>query len=86
MLEEQRLLDDSAGSLESGQQVVELIISWRWRPHASGMPAPQGSADELFPAYHRKYALSMRQGLVIEVAFDERHTADGRRPFEFRAS
>ena len=57
MLEEQRLLDDSAGSLESlSQQVVEhhqLALETARQLHAPR----RASADER-PTYHRKYALT----------------------------
>jgi DNA repair ATPase RecN len=56
MLEEQRLLDDSAGSLESlSQQVVEhhqLALETARQLHA---PGQRRRAD---PAYHREYALT----------------------------
>jgi DNA repair protein RecN (Recombination protein N) len=38
LLEEQRMLDDSAGSLESLSQRLSSIISWRWRRRNSCMP------------------------------------------------
>ncbi len=57
MLEEQRLLDDSAGSLESlSQQVVEhhqLALETARQLHA--LRRQRRRAD---PAYHRKYALT----------------------------
>ncbi len=88
MLEEQRLLDDSAGSLESlSQQVVEhhqLALETARQLHA--LRRQRRRAD---PAYHRKYALTFDAARVfaIEVAFDERHlTADGADHIEFRVT
>ncbi|MBD3708920.1 hypothetical protein IE996_00420 [Klebsiella pneumoniae] len=58
MLEEQRLLDDSAGSLESlSQQVVEhhqLALETARQLHA----LRRGQRRRADPAYHRKYALT----------------------------
>lgn len=58
MLEEQRLLDDSAGSLESlSQQVVEhhqLALETARQLHA----LRQSQRRRADPAYHRKYALT----------------------------
>jgi DNA repair protein RecN (Recombination protein N) len=69
MLEEQRLLDDSAGSLESLSQRWSNIISWRWRPRAAARPA-SASADELTQLITESmHSLSMPHGVfAIEVA------------------
>ncbi len=90
MLEEQRLLDDSAGSLESlSQQVVEHHQLALETARAAACPAP-GQRRRADPAYHRKYALTFdaaRAVFAIEVAFDERHlTADGADHIEFRVT
>lgn len=89
MLEEQRLLDDSAGSLESlSQQVVEhhqLALETARQLHA----LRQASADELTQLITESmHSLSMPHGVfAIEVAFDERHlTADGADHIEFRVT
>jgi DNA repair protein RecN (Recombination protein N) len=88
MLEEQRLLDDSAGSLESlSQQVVEhhqLALETARQLHA----LRQASADELTQLITESmHSLSMPHGVfAIEVA-DERHlTADGADHIEFRVT
>ena len=88
MLEEQRLLDDSAGLESLSQQVVEhhqLALETARQLHA----LRQASADELTQLITESmHSLSMPHGVfAIEVAFDERHlTADGADHIEFRVT
>jgi DNA repair protein RecN (Recombination protein N) len=74
LLEEQRMLDDSAGSLESLAKVVEhhqLALDTAKQLHA----LRQNSADELTQLITESmHSLSMPHGVfAIDVAFDERH-------------
>ena len=87
LLEEQRLLDDSAGSLESLSQTViehhQLALETAQQLHA----LRQNSAQELAQLITESMrSLSMPHGVfAIEVAFDERHlTAEGADRIEFR--
>ena len=89
LLEEQRMLDDSAGSLESlSQRVVEhhqLALDTAKQLHA----LRQNSADELTQLITESmHSLSMPHGVFsIDVAFDERHlTAEGADHIEFRVT
>ncbi|WP_404680885.1 DNA repair protein RecN [Raoultella terrigena] len=89
LLEEQRLLDDSAGSLESlSQTVVEhhhLALETARQLHA----ARQRSADELTRLITESmHSLAMPHGVfAIDIAFDERHlTAEGADRIEFRVT
>ncbi|MCF6692379.1 DNA repair protein RecN [Raoultella terrigena] len=89
LLEEQRLLDDSAGSLESLSQTVvehhQLALETARQLHA----ARQRSADELTRLITESmHSLSMPHGVfAIDIAFDERHlTAEGADRIEFRVT
>ena len=89
LLEEQRLLDDSAGSLESLSQMVvehhQLALETAKQLHA----LRQNSADELTQLITESmHSLSMPHGIFsIDVAFDERHlTAEGADHIEFRVT
>ncbi|AXC29082.1 DNA repair protein RecN [Raoultella sp. X13] len=89
LLEEQRLLDDSAGSLESLSQTViehhQLALETAQQLHA----LRQNSAQELAQLITESMrSLSMPHGVfAIEVAFDERHlTAEGADRIEFRVT
>jgi DNA repair protein RecN (Recombination protein N) len=89
LLEEQRLLDDSAGSLESLSQTViehhQLALETAQQLHA----LRQSSAEELAQLITESMrSLSMPHGVfAIEVAFDERHlTAEGADRIEFRVT
>ncbi len=89
LLEEQRLLDDSAGSLESLSQTVvehhQLALESARQLHA----LRQSSAEELAQLITESMrSLSMPHGVfAIEVAFDERHlTAQGADRIEFRVT
>ncbi|MEX0530125.1 DNA repair protein RecN [Raoultella terrigena] len=89
LLEEQRLLDDSAGSLESLSQTVvehhQLALETAHQLHA----ARQRSADELTRLITESmHSLSMPHGVfAIDIAFDERHlTAEGADRIEFRVT
>ena len=89
LLEEQRMLDDSAGSLESlSQRVVEhhqLALDTAKQLHA----LRQNSANELTQLITESmHSLSMPHGVfAIDVAFDERHlTAEGADHIEFRVT
>lgn len=89
LLEEQRLLDDSAGSLESLSQTVvehhQLALETARQLHA----ARQRSADELTRLITKSmHSLSMPHGVfAIDIAFDERHlTAEGADRIEFRVT
>ena len=89
LLEEQRLLDDSAGSLESLSQMVvehhQLALETAKQLHA----LRQNSADELTQLITESmHSLSMPHGVFsIDVAFDERHlTAEGADHIEFRVT
>lgn len=89
LLEEQRLLDDSAGSLESLSQTVvehhQLALETAQQLHA----LRQSSAAELAQLITESMrSLSMPHGVfAIEVAFDERHlTAEGADRIEFRVT
>ena len=89
LLEEQRLLDDSAGSLESLSQMVvehhQLALETAKQLHA----LRQNSADELTRLITESmHSLSMPHGVFsIDVAFDERHlTAEGADHIEFRVT
>ena len=89
LLEEQRLLDDSAGSLESLSQTVvehhQLALETARQLHA----ARQRSADELTRLITESmHSLSMPHGIfAIDIAFDERHlTAEGADRIEFRVT
>ncbi|MCS4274695.1 MULTISPECIES: DNA repair protein RecN [Raoultella] len=89
LLEEQRLLDDSAGSLESLSQTVvehrQLALETARQLHA----ARQRSADELTRLITESmHSLSMPHGVfAINIAFDERHlTAEGADRIEFRVT
>ena len=89
LLEEQRLLNDSAGSLESLSQTVvehhQLALETARQLHA----ARQRSADELTRLITESmHSLSMPHGVfAIDIAFDERHlTAEGADRIEFRVT
>ena len=89
LLEEQRMLDDSAGSLESLSQLVvehhQLALDTAKQLHA----LRQNSADELTQLITESmHSLSMPHGVfAIDVAFDERHlTAEGADHIEFRVT
>ncbi|SUQ56665.1 Recombination protein N [Raoultella terrigena] len=89
LLEEQRLLDDSAGSLESLSQTAvehhQLALETARQLHA----ARQRSADELTRLITESmHSLSMPHGVfAIDIAFDERHlTAEGADRIEFRVT
>ncbi|MEN0616476.1 DNA repair protein RecN [Klebsiella indica] len=89
LLEEQRLLDDNAGSLESlSQRVAEhhhLALDTAKQLHN----LRQRSADELARLITESmHSLSMPHGVFsITVAFDERHlTAEGADHIEFRVT
>ncbi|WP_045855706.1 DNA repair protein RecN [Raoultella terrigena] len=89
LLEEQRLLDDSAGSLESLSQTVvehhQLALETARQLHA----ARQRSADELTRLITESmHSLSMPHGVfAIDIAFDERNlTAEGADRIEFRVT
>ncbi|WP_434639239.1 DNA repair protein RecN [Klebsiella sp. I138] len=89
LLEEQRLLDDSAGSLESLSQTVvehhQLALKTAQQLHA----LRQSSAEELAQLITESMrSLSMPHGVfAIDVAFDERHlTAEGADRIEFRVT
>ena len=89
LLEEQRLLDDSAGSLESLSQTVvehhQLALETARQLHA----ARQRSADELTRLITESmHSLSMPHGVfAIDIVFDERHlTAEGADRIEFRVT
>ncbi|HHG8774485.1 TPA: DNA repair protein RecN [Raoultella planticola] len=89
LLEEQRLLDDSAGSLESLSQTVvehhQLALETARQLHA----LRQSSAEELTQLITESmHSLSMPHGVfAIDVVFDERHlTAEGADRIEFRVT
>jgi len=89
LLEEQRMLDDSAGSLESLSQLVvehhQLALDTAKQLHT----LRQNSADELTRLITESmHSLSMPHGVfAIDVAFDERHlTAEGADHIEFRVT
>lgn len=89
LLEEQRLLDDSAGSLESLSQTMvehhQLALETARQLHA----ARQRSANELTRLITESmHSLSMPHGVfAIDIAFDERHlTAEGADRIEFRVT
>lgn len=89
LLEEQRLLDDSADSLESLSQMVvehhQLALETAKQLHT----LRQNSADELTQLITESmHSLSMPHGMFsIDVAFDERHlTAEGADHIEFRVT
>lgn len=89
LLEEQRLLDDSAGSQESLSQTVvehhQLALETARQLHA----ARQRSADELTRLITESmHSLSMPHGVfAIDIVFDERHlTAEGADRIEFRVT
>ena len=89
MLEEQRLLDDSAGSLEIPQPAGGRTSSAGAGDRTPAACLRQASADELTQLITESmHSLSMPHGVfAIEVAFDERHlTADGADHIEFRVT
>ena len=89
LLEEQRLLDDSAGSLESLSQTViehhQLALETAQQLHALRQTSAQELAQLITESMR---SLSMPHGVfAIEVAFDERHlTAEGADRIEFRVT
>lgn len=89
LLEELRLLDDSAGSLESLSQTViehhQLALETAQQLHALRQTSAQELAQLITESMR---SLSMPHGVfAIEVAFDERHlTAEGADRIEFRVT
>lgn len=89
LLEEQRLLDDSAGSLESLSQTViehhQLALETAQQLHALRQTSAQELAQLITESMR---SLSRPHGVfAIEVAFDERHlTAEGADRIEFRVT